>query len=432
MKHLAIACVLLPCLASAQEAYDRDLYQQAGRALRKAVDRLAEPEIAKGIVDIESMVDAQPNYETERPPVYGDIFARAYEVTGAPKYLDWLCLMADFLMEAKQPAGGYVRTCYVKQLGSKKTFPSRDCSFRNSRGLKAVRIILDAHRWTGDGKYLASAIETADFVLRAQYECGAWPSEYPPREGSWLALPMLNDQVTISQSRLLLEVHEITGDARYLEGVKRAGQWFIDWQLPEPTPGWAQQYNWDKTPAWGRPFEPPSCCGSPSSHAINLLVDIHLATGDEKYLEPIPAVIAWFERSRTGEDEWARFYEPSTGRPIYAASHDERDIRYNRDVLYTGYAQWGSWSYPANKARWERLQELGQEGLMALEAAPPTEEDLRATIAELEPTVRQLIGPEGFIGQYATEGGNVRTLSSAVRTLHRYLRAVQRLQAPDS
>ncbi len=422
---LSVMCALLPCLASAQESHDPDLYQQAGVALRRAVDGLAEPEIAKGIVDIESMVDAQPDYETERPPVYGDIFARAYEVTHAPKYLDYFRLIADFLMEAKQPSGGYARPCYVKQLGSEKTFPNRDCSFRNSRGLKAVRIILRAYEWTGERKYLESAIETADFVLEAQYECGAWPSEYPPRKESWLALPMLNDRVTISQTRLLLEVHEVTGDARYLEGAKRAGQWFIDWQLPEPTPGWAQQYNWDKTPAWGRPFEPPSCCGSPSSYAMNLLMDIHLATGDAEYLAPIPAVIAWFERSRTGPNEWARFYEPGTNRPIYAASQKDRDVRYNRDVLYEGYAQWGSWSYTGHRARWERLQELGREGLIAAEAAPQTPEELATIIAASEPEVRELIGPEGFLGKYITEGGNVRELSSAVRTLHRYLRAAQ-------
>lgn len=427
MKYvgLSVACVLLPCLASGQDAYDAELYQQAGVALRRAVDKLAAPEIAKGIVNVENMVEAQPDYETERPPVYGQIFARAYEVTHARKYLDYFCLIADFLIEAKQPAGGYARPCYVKQLGSNKTFP-KDCSFRNSRDLKAVRIILDAYKWTGERKYLESAIKTADFMLEAQYECGAWPSEYPPRaKGSWLALPMLNDQVTISQTRVLLAVYEVTRAPKYLEGVKKAGQWFIDWQLPEPTPGWAQQYNWDKTPAWGRPFEPPSCCGAPSSHAINLLIDIYLATGDEKYLGPIPAVIAWFERSRTGPNEWARFYEPSTGKPIYAASHDERDIRYNRDVLYAGYAQWGSWSFERHRARWERLQELGREGLIAHEAAPPSVDELRATIAASEPAVRQLISPDGFIGKYLTDGGNVRTLSSAVGTLHRYLKATR-------
>ncbi len=423
---IILVAAMIALAGGVQAGAEMDLYQQAGLALRRAVDAFAAPAIARGIVDIELMKDANVNWEMARPVTYARIFLAAYHATHSPKYLGYVRTMADFLVAAKQPCGGYSYWTYIRRLGSDETKP-RSVTFRDGHDLNAVKILLEVYDITGDRKYLDSAIETADFVLKAQYDCGAWPSSWPPPKGSWLALPMFNDLVTISQTRLLMLMYKYTGDERYLEGVKKAGQFMIDWQLPEPTPGWAQQYNWDKTPAWGRVFEPPSVCGLASAQVVNLLMDIYLLTGEEKYLGPIPAALAWLERSKTGPHEWARFYEPGTGKPIYAASHERRDIRYDRKVLYKGYAQWGNWGIEEFSARWQRLQKLGREGLLAAESAQPGPEQLRAQVLALEPVVKELIADSGFIGRYPKEGGSPARLLSAVRQLSRYLQAVRKL-----
>jgi hypothetical protein len=50
---------------------------------------------------------------------------------------------------------------------------------------------------------------------------------------------------------------------------------------------------------------------------IRTLLDLHLYTGDAGYLKPIPPALEWFQRSRTPNGQWARFYELKTNRPLY-------------------------------------------------------------------------------------------------------------------
>jgi len=242
---------------------------------------------------------------------------------------------------------------------------------------------------------------------------------------------MLNDLVTISQTRNLMQVHALTGDEKYLRAIERAGQWLIDWQLPEPTPGWAQQYDWDRQPSWGRMFEPPSACSSPSTHAINLLMDIHLLTGDHQYLAPIPVAARWLDRARLGPQQWARFYEPATGRPLYLTSNNRTSywLTYHDGDLPDHYAFKGNWGFDRVKARWELLQDLGRDGLRAREAAEPSLAELKQRIAAAEPRVAELIGPNGSIGKYPEQRVGVRALASAVSVVAGYLVSVRDLRA---
>ena len=415
----ARTCVMLMLVCGVPaSAQDAPLYQRAGQALRAAVDALAQPEVARGRFHATAWGPAQTHIA---------IYLSAWRITGEPKYLDYARVPADWLVAARQPLGGYAHSPFIHDLGSAETFPAT-VTFRDARDRAAIEPILAVYDATGDDRYLQAARQTADLLLEAQFECGAWPSVWPPPERNWNGLPMLNDYVTLSQTQTLMAVYRRAGDERYLAGIRRAGDFFVQFQLPEPAPGWAQQYCFDGRPAWGRAFEPPSVCGLPSAHAIGLLIDIHLLTGDPRYLGPIPAALAWLQRARTGPREWARFYEPYTGRPIYARSHDRPELSYNRDVLYTGYAQFGDWGVDGFAARWDRLQELGREGLIAAEMAPPSADDLRGRIADLEARVRDLIAPDGALGGYPANGANLSTLAGAVSQVTRYLEAVQALE----
>ena len=70
-----------------------------------------------------------------------------------------------------------------------------------------------------------------------------------------------------------------------------------------------------------------------------------METGDEKYLEPLPAAIAWFERSELkGEDNtWARFYELQTNLPLYCVAetyevtHDDSNLPTHYGFKVTGF-----------------------------------------------------------------------------------------------
>lgn len=107
----------------------------------------------------------------------------------------------------------------------------------------------------------------------------------------------LNDNVTGCVAATLVEAHQVYGDARYLDALRKLGDFLVLAQMPEPQPGWAQQYSYDMKPIWARKFEPPGVSGDETQEVIATLLLISEITGDRKYLEPIPRAAAWLKRS---------------------------------------------------------------------------------------------------------------------------------------
>ncbi len=101
-------------------------------------------------------------------------------------------------------------------------------------------------------------------MLKAQYANGAWPqrfSESPnpddhqpryaslperwPREfpkPDYKGFYTLNDNTLGDVIDTMLLAHAVYDDRRYLESALRGGRFLLLAQLPEPQPGWAQQY----------------------------------------------------------------------------------------------------------------------------------------------------------------------------------------------
>lgn len=197
-----------------------------------------------------------------------------------------------------------------------------------------------------------------DSFLSAQYAVGAWPQRYSGPTESPSATPKraslpenwpreypaksygdyytLNDNTMSDMIDTLLLAHQIYGDARYLDAVKRAGEFLIRAQLPEPQPGWAQQYDHNLQPAWARKFEPPAICGGESQGVMRTLMRIYRTTGDAKYLEPIPRALAYYRRIQLPGGQLARFYELGTDRPLYFTK--DYQLTYSDDDMPTHYA----------------------------------------------------------------------------------------------
>jgi hypothetical protein len=74
-------------------------------------------------------------------------------------------------------------------------------------------------------------------------------------------------------------------------------------------------------------------------------VDLHAATGDEKYLKPLPAAIDWLKRSEIGPRKWARFYELGSNKPLYFTK--DYKLVYTDDDLPTHYGFQGEFGIPA-------------------------------------------------------------------------------------
>lgn len=86
--------------------------------------------------------------------------------------------------------------------------------------------------------------------------------------------------------RTLRLAHELTGDARYKRAALRVGVFLLVAQMPDPQPGWAQQYDRYMPPAWARRFEPAAISGGGSQAVMTTLMDLYerslLASGNSQ------------------------------------------------------------------------------------------------------------------------------------------------------
>jgi hypothetical protein len=172
-------------------------------------------------------------------------------------------------------------------------------------------------------------------------------------------------------------------------------------QLPEPQCGWAQQYDERMQPTWARAFEPPAVATRETTGAIRALIAVFEATGDRRYLEPIPAALAWLERSRIGPDRWPRFLELATNRPIYG-DRDGR-IHHALDAISEerrrGYGWEGSFGVTAAIKAYRRALESEPP---ARATSGPTTEERAARARALEPRVREVIAALDGEGRWIT------------------------------
>jgi hypothetical protein len=103
------------------------------------------------------------------------------------------------------------------------------------------------------------------------------------------------------------------------------------------------------------------------------------STGDQKYLKPIPAALAWLRRSLLPDGRLARFYELRTNRPLYFI-RESYELTYDDTQLPTHY------SFCANirsEQLQKRLQQLQSGPLAPAPARNPDLRSLRRDAAEI-------------------------------------------------
>ena len=137
--------------------------------------------------------------------------------------------------------------------------------------------------------------------------------------GGWrgLRLQDVADRVGISRQTLYNEFSSKQGLAaalvlrlteQFLDSVEAAlggGDFILKSQLPAPQAGWAQQYTHDLKPAKARAFEPAGVCSAVTSRNLRALLELHLATGEQRFLAAFPLADKWLERSELADGRWA-------------------------------------------------------------------------------------------------------------------------------
>lgn len=282
-----------------------------------------------------------------------------------------------------------------------------------------------------------------DRMLAAQYPNGAWPQRHtgrPHEAGQHAPRPAqipkdwpcawpktdydafytLNDHTQQDCIRTLLAAHRSLGAARYLQAALRGGEFLVGAQLPEPQAAWAQQYNFNMEPAWARAFEPPAACSAESAGVVRALVDLYLETGDERFLKPAPAFIAWTKRSPIAPGQWARFYELETNRPIFG----DRDgkVHYTLEEISEerrrGYAWQGRFGVPEVITYYETVLADGRDSFLAKQA----QRMLAARPSSRE--IAEILASQDAQGRWVNEGWvEMRRFAANMRKLSDYLKA---------
>lgn len=385
-------------------------------------------------------------------PDMGQAFLTAYTATREAKYLDAAREAAHALAVGQLESGGWdylidfdpqqavrwYRRTDAGRLPEKEIERRRNTStYDDNNTQSALRFLMayvEAAKDSSSAKdgEIRTALEYGlKKLVAAQYPNGAWPQRYNGRARNAADFPILkaslpkiyprqyskesyaghytlNDNTQRDVMLTMIEAWKRYGRPEHVRAVKRGGDFLLLAQLPEPQPVWAQQYNARMEPAWARAFEPVAVCGGESSGAIRMLVDLYLEFGDEKYLEPVPRALAWYERSKIGPDQWARYYELHTNKPIYG----DRDgkIYYSLDDISeerrNGYGWQGSYGVPETIRHYERVRKSGREALLAKKPEKPLttaqrEQRMRALAPQVEKVIAGLDGQ----GRWITRGG---------------------------
>ncbi len=471
MSHAFRALVLVLCCAAPLQAQqpDPELRADAQKALKKAAtfyrDKVAShggyvyyytPDLkerwGEGAANPDTLFVQPPG-----TPTVGMAYLKAYDATGDKFYLDAARDTAGALVYGQLESGGWTQTIHFAKA-------NRMGKYRNGKGgnwnvsslddgqtQAALAMLMRADRALSfkDEEIHDAATYGLDALLKAQFSNGGFPqvwqkpsdakvtgtAKFPDydwktegRVKNYWDFPTLNDGLAGTVSDTLIEAHETYKDAKYKTALAKLGDFLIAAQMPDPQPGWCQQYSYDMVPIWARKFEPAAITGWESQDAMKTLIRIARHTGDKKYLEPIPKALAYFNKCLLPDGKVARFYEFKTNKPLYM------DARY--ELTYDDSAAPGhyGWKQPAGFKQIEKDYDAAKAGA-AVVAKPRTakelEADVRRVIKELDADGKwvSVYAGERLVGQpkFATGFKYVSSevFSKNVETLSAYLGATK-------
>jgi hypothetical protein len=296
----------------------------------------------------ETMIWVQP----PGTPSVGQAYLDAYETAGEQLYLDAARDSARALLRGQLRSGGWSyhiefdpakRQRYGYRDVPKQKRQRQKTTLDDNTTQSAVHFLmrLDKILQFNDQKIHEAVTYALEAMLKAQFPNGGWyqwwdryPSPasvedypvkaagYPPEwprtwQNDWTGRYFINDNVMMDMIAIMLDAYEIYGNEKYFESALKAGDFLILAQMPEPQPGWAQQYDHNMHPVWDRKFEPPAITGGESQSVLETLMLLYRKTGKKKYLVSVPRAILYFRKSQLPDGRLARFYELKTNKPLY-------------------------------------------------------------------------------------------------------------------
>ena len=361
-------------------------------------------------------------------PSIGMAYLNAWEATTNRYFLEAARETALGLLRGQLQSGGWahmieldpeLRGKFAYRGEEKKKRARNVTTFDDDSTQSALRFLMRLDKALNlEDAHIHEAVQSAlQSILKAQYPNGAWPQgydefpdsdkfpvkkasypeswtrEWPGSQQYWMRYTLNDNSLATMVDTLLEAARHYTGlaDETFAQlaidcrkAAERSGDFLILAQMPDPQPAWAQQYNFDMQPTWARKFEPPAITGGESQGALRTLLDLYRATGNEKFLGPVPKALDWLKKSRLPDGRLARFYELRTNRPLYFT----RDYRltYDDSDMPTHYAFKTGDRSDSIAAEYERLRKLDKAGLQKPESAPkpPSVTEVNRILAALD------------------------------------------------
>jgi len=345
--------------------------------------------------------DTQISVQPPGTTTVAESFLDAYNATGDTDYLAWAEKAADAIVYGQHPAGGWHYVIDFDPTGLPKWYDEfathcwgweeyyhyyGNCTFDDEATTAPAHILMDLYLTTLDPAFRTPLIKVLGFVLRAQFPNGAWPQRFPLRydhvkngHADYTSYYTLNDGVAVNNIHLLFEAWERLGDEAYRDAALRGMNFLLAAQLAAPQAGWADQYNYDIKPAWGRSYEPPAVCSIQTIGTIRALFRFYRMTGDRRFIEAVKPALDWLDNSYITDDPdagytHAYYYEIGTNRPLYTHRYGTRveDESFTTDYVLDNLYPYGPPYTPNLKVlrrEYERLVALSPVSARAEYAA---------------------------------------------------------------
>jgi hypothetical protein len=360
-------------------------------------------------------------------PAVGMALLKAYQATGDKRHLDAAVDAARCLVRGQLRSGGWDysiefdpkrRRLWNYRVEEETSKGKNVSTLDDNTTQAALRLLMqvDIVLGTKDKEIHDAVLYGLEALIKTQYPNGAWPQrfeappepdKFPVKQASYpVSWPKtwpgsdyrgyytFNDNSIADVIDTLFEASWLYAPlaplGRGREGqplaprcraaAARAGDFMLLAQMPEPQPGWAQQYDVNMQPAWARKFEPASITGGESQGVMLTLLKICRETGDKKYLEPLPRALAYYRRSLLADGRLARFYELKTNRPLYFTKKYE--LTYDDGDMPTHYAFKVGSRLDAIAKEYERLRRAEPAELKRPQkgAAPKVTDSLRKQV----------------------------------------------------
>ena len=320
----------------------------------------------------------------------------------------------------------------------------------------ALRFLIEFDRTTGmaDRQVHEAVLYGLNSLLAVQRPNGGWPQRFsaPPRledypdvsasypedwPRQWPGTPYydcytLNDNAHNDALKTVLLAWRVYGDEQYRMAARRAAEFLLKAQMPDPQTAWAQQYDPQMRPCWARKFEPPAISGGESQGVLRTLILAFHELAEPRFLDPISRALAYLEQSALPDGRLARFYELKTNRPLYFTR--DYQLTYSDADLPTHYGFKIDNHVGTIRQLYEHARRMGPQPLLRLELPFPT---LSSTLVRAVERVLKGIDEQGRwveIGNLKTSGKaatgsriiTTRTFIRNIGVLAQYLAATRK------